>query len=186
MTTIGRPIGSTLLTDDEVRTYIRAMDKEGRWPTYYWAHEQGCLCDIHRFARLRDALAVAGELTSKPSQVKRSHKAIAKRNDQQRERRKDRTEERRKRANDFLAIPGAHTKWENRRPRASDLAKREACRTGSLHPQNGLAQPRAKRAVKPPWMPTWATGWHTSLSVSLALEIESIRSYRAAWRHLTT
>ncbi len=67
------PGRTQLMTDDEIRTIIRTMDSDGIWPTYYRAHEAYyCFCDIHRFSRLRNA--IADELTTKPP-IKRDRKA---------------------------------------------------------------------------------------------------------------
>ncbi len=72
------PGRTQLMTDDEIRAIIRAMDSDGIWPTYYRAHEErNCFCDIHRFARLRNAMKEAGELKTSGGTRKRDRKAEA-------------------------------------------------------------------------------------------------------------
>lgn len=46
--------------------------------------------------------------------------------------------------------------------------------------------PRKPDPVEPkaPWLPAWARLWPEALLAAAALEIESVRMYRAAWKHL--
>ena len=48
----------------------------------------------------------------------------------------------------------------------------------------GGAKKRIDAPPKPPWEPAWVRGWHSGLAISLAVEVESVRSYRAAWKRM--
>ncbi len=71
-----------LMTDDEIRAIIRAMDSDGIWPTYYRAHEErNCFCDMHRFSRIRDVMKEAGELQTAKKKRDRKAESVKRRSD---------------------------------------------------------------------------------------------------------
>ena len=54
----------------------------------------------------------------------------------------------------------------------------------NLHPQKGEIKPRLQPEPKAPWLPAWAIGLDEQALYRMRFEIESVRLYRAAWRHV--
>ena len=53
-----------------------------------------------------------------------------------------------------------------------------------LHPQKGEIKPRLQPEPKAPWLPSWAIGLTEQALYRMRYQIESVRLYRAAWRHV--